>query len=46
MTMFTNVSAPWPTVLRIWDIICLEGKNALFRIALSFMKILERKKPN
>lgn len=42
MTLFTHISAPWCTVLRIWDVIALEGKSALFRFALALMHLLER----
>jgi hypothetical protein len=42
MTLFTHISAPWCTVLRIWDVIALEGKSALFRFALALMHLHER----
>lgn len=42
MTLFTHISAPWCTVLRIWDVIALEGKSALFRFALALLHLNER----
>lgn len=40
MTMYTT-TLPWPTVLRIWDILFCEGNLILLKVALGIFKELE-----
>jgi len=40
MLMFLD-TLPWQLVLRIWDVILLEGYDFMFSVAISIMKILE-----
>jgi hypothetical protein len=42
MTLFTHIQAPWRLVLRIWDVIAYEGKNALYRFALATLGSVKR----
>lgn len=42
MTMFA-VSFPLNIVVRIWDVIFIEGRKTVFRLALAILKINEKK---
>jgi hypothetical protein len=42
MCVYSHMDGPWTTVLRIWDIFALEGKPALFRVALAMLHLNER----
>lgn len=42
MTMFA-ISFPVEIVVRIWDVLFIEGRKTVFRIALAILKINEKK---